>query len=104
MWLMLQQQEPEDFVIATGETHSVQEFVDLTFKRLGLDPADHVKVDPRYFRPSEVDLLLGDPTKAKEKLGWVPATSFEELVHLMVDSDWALAKEELAIERHHARQ
>lgn len=94
MWLMLQQDEPEDFVIATGETYSVREFLDVTFQHLGLDWRKHVEVDPRYIRPSEVDLLLGDPTKAREKLGWVPKTSFEELVRLMVDSDWAMAKQE----------
>ena len=87
MWLMLQQDEPEDFVIATGETHSVQEFLELAFKEVGLPWQKYVEIDPRYLRPSEVDLLLGDATKAREKLGWIPKTSFTELVRLMVTSD-----------------
>jgi GDPmannose 4,6-dehydratase len=87
MWLMLQQDEPDDFVIATGETHSVRELVDLSFEHAGLDVDDHVEIDPRFFRPAEVEHLIGDCAKAREKLGWVPRTSFEELVRLMVDSD-----------------
>jgi GDPmannose 4,6-dehydratase len=87
MWLMLQQDEPEDYVIATGATHSVRELVDRAFARVDLDPADHVVTDPVHFRPAEVDQLVGDPTKAREKLGWEPRTSFEELVDLMVDAD-----------------
>ncbi len=94
MWLMLQQDTPEDYVIATGETHSVREFLDAAFHRLGLHSDDHVEIDPRYLRPSEVDLLLGDASKAREKLGWTPRTSFNELVALMVDADWSLAKQE----------
>jgi GDPmannose 4,6-dehydratase len=94
MWLMLQQDEPEDFVIATGETHSVQEFLELTFKEVGLPWKDYVETDPRYLRPSEVDLLLGDATKAQEKLGWRPKTSFEELARLMLHSDWDVAQRE----------
>jgi GDPmannose 4,6-dehydratase len=94
MWLMLKAKEPEDFVIATGETHSVREFLDLTFGHLGLDWREHVKLDPRYLRPSEVDLLLGDASRAKERLGWVPRTSFPELVTLMTEHDLELAKEE----------
>ncbi len=97
MWLMLQQESPEDFVIATGETHSVHEFVQLAFQHLGLDPAGLVETDERYFRPSEVDVLLGDPSKARDKLGWQPATSFAELVRIMVDADWELAKRERAV-------
>jgi len=92
MWLMLQQDEPEDFVIATGETHSVQEFLELAFKQVELPWQQYVEIDPRYLRPSEVDLLLGDASKAKEKLGWEPKTSFEDLVRIMVESDWALVK------------
>ncbi len=87
MWLMLQQDEPEDFVIATGETHSVQEFVDHAFARVGLDPSDYVGTDERYLRPTEVDLLIGDPSKARERLGWEPKVTFEELVNLMVDAE-----------------
>ena len=94
MWLMLQQDEPEDFVIATGESHSIREFLELTFDRLGLKWQDHVAIDARYFRPAEVDLLHGDATKAREQLGWTPRTSFRELVHLMVDADWQLARRE----------
>jgi GDPmannose 4,6-dehydratase len=87
MWLMLQQDEPDDYVIATGEAHSVRELVDVSFKHLDLDPEQYVRIDPRFLRPAEVDHLIGDYSKAKEKLGWEPRTSFEELVKLMVDSD-----------------
>ncbi len=90
MWLMLQQPEPEDYVIATGEIHTVRELVDIAFERVGLDPGRYVKIDPRFLRPAEVDQLVGDSSKARDKLGWVPKTSFEELVHLMVDSDLEL--------------
>ena len=94
MWLMLQQDEPDDYVIATGETHSVREFLTLAFEQLGLDWERYVEIDPRYFRPTEVDLLLGDATKAREKLGWRPKVSFQELVRLMVESDLAAAQDE----------
>ncbi|MBN1211773.1 MAG: GDP-mannose 4,6-dehydratase [candidate division Zixibacteria bacterium] len=87
MWLMLQQEEPGNFVIATGETHSVEDFVRLSFERVNLDYKDYVVTDPRFVRPAEVDLLLGNPTQAKEKLGWEPAVTFQELVNMMVDSD-----------------
>jgi GDPmannose 4,6-dehydratase len=87
MWLMLQQDEPEDYVIATNEAHSVRELVQIAFERVGLNPDDHVRIDPQFYRPAEVDHLIGDYSKAKEKLGWEPRTSFEELVHLMVDAD-----------------
>ena len=87
MWMMLQQDTPEDFVIATGKMHSVQECVELAFGHVGLDWKDHVEIDPRFLRPAEVDLLLGDPAKAKEKLGWEPDTSFEQLIEMMVKSD-----------------
>ncbi len=100
MWLMLQQDEPDDYVIATGQTHSVREFLDLTFSHLDLDPEKHVEVDSRYLRPSEVDLLLGDAAKARERLGWQARTSFPELVKLMVESDWALAREERVLSVH----
>jgi GDPmannose 4,6-dehydratase len=89
MWLMLQQEQPDDFVIATGETHSVREFLQEAFSYAGLDWEHYVKIDPRYFRPSEVDILVGDASKARRKLGWRPKTSFRELVRLMVDSDIA---------------
>ncbi|MEY2408235.1 MAG: GDPmannose 4,6-dehydratase [Verrucomicrobiota bacterium] len=93
MWLMLQQPEPDDYVIATGETHSVSEFLEMAFRHMGLDWKKHVEFDPRYFRPAEVDLLIGDPSKAKKKLGWEPKTKFAELVKLMVDEDVRLLKE-----------
>lgn len=87
MWMMLQQSEPDDYVVAMGETHSVQEFVELAFGHAGLDWKKHVVIDPKFMRPAEVDLLVGDPSKAKEKLGWTPKVSFEELVKMMVDED-----------------
>ncbi|MGI0490420.1 GDP-mannose 4,6-dehydratase [Alkalinema pantanalense CENA528] len=87
MWLMLQQSEPDDYVVATGETHSVKEFLDLAFGRVNMDWQQYVEFDPRYLRPAEVDLLIGTPAKAKEKLGWEPSVTFEELVNLMVDAD-----------------
>jgi GDPmannose 4,6-dehydratase len=90
MWLMLQQDEPDDFVIATGEAHSVRELVDVAFARVGLDPEGHVRIDPRFLRPAEVEHLIGDSSKAREKLGWAPRTSFEEMVNLMVDADLEL--------------
>jgi GDPmannose 4,6-dehydratase len=87
MWLMLQQDKPDDYVIATGETHSVREFLEEAFSYAGLDWEKHVEIDKRYFRPAEVDLLIGDASKAKEKLKWEPKTTFKELVKIMVDAD-----------------
>ncbi len=87
MWLMLQQPKADDYVVATGETHSVREFLEEAFTHVGLDWQKHVVVDPKYFRPSEVDLLLGDPKKSREVLGWRPRVTFSELVRLMVDAD-----------------
>lgn len=95
MWRMLRQEQPDDYVIATGETHSVHEFLAIAFAQLGLDLCGHVEIDPRFFRPTEVDLLHGDPRKAREKLGWQPQTSFQELVRLMVSHDRQLAQHEL---------
>jgi GDPmannose 4,6-dehydratase len=92
MWLMLQQPKPDDYVVATGETHSVREFCELAFGHLGLDYRDFVVVDPLYFRPTEVDVLIGDATKAREKLGWTARTNFQDLVRLMMDSDLELLK------------
>lgn len=92
MWLMLQQDEPDDYVIATGETHSVREFLEEAFGYVGLDWRKHVAHDPRYLRPAEVDLLVGDASKARKKLGWEPKTKFKDLVRLMVDADIALLK------------
>ena len=87
MWLMLQQDEPDDYVVATGETHSVRRFCEIAFEHVGLDYEDHVTVDPKFMRPAEVDLLIGDRSKAEKILGWQPRTSFEELVTMMVDAD-----------------
>lgn len=87
MWRILQQDEPDDYVIATGETHSVREFLEEAFSYAGLDWRKHVEIDQRYYRPAEVDLLIGDASKAKKKLGWEPKTKFKDLVHLMVDAD-----------------
>ena len=100
MWLMLQQDTPDDYVIATGETRSVREFVAEGFERVGLDWREYVEKDPRYLRPSEVDLLQGDATKAREQLGWRPKVSFEELVGMMIEHDWKLAREERVLAEH----
>lgn len=94
MWLMLQQDEPEDFVIATGETHSIREFLSLVFGQLDLDWNDHVEIDPRYYRPAEVDLLLGDCSKANAKLKWTPKTDLKELARIMIENDMELAQQE----------
>ncbi|HZL35040.1 MAG TPA: GDP-mannose 4,6-dehydratase [Tepidisphaeraceae bacterium] len=100
MWLMLQAAKPDDYVIATGETHSVREFLDEVFGHLSLDWKEHVEVDPRYFRPAEVDLLLGDGSKARNELGWQPRVSFKQLAQMMTASDWHLARRERAIAEH----
>jgi GDPmannose 4,6-dehydratase len=89
MWLMLQHDTPDDYVVATGETHSVREFLEEAFACVGLDWERHVEIHPRYFRPSEVDLLVGDASKARNVLGWRPKTGFRDLVRLMVDADVA---------------
>ncbi|MFM7206256.1 MAG: GDP-mannose 4,6-dehydratase, partial [Planctomycetaceae bacterium] len=94
MWLMLQQDSPDDYVISTDETHSVSEFCEKVFSRLDLDYREFVDIDPRYFRPAEVDLLLGDSRKARRKLGWTPRVSFDGLIDLMVESDLELARKE----------
>ncbi len=92
MWLMMQQDQPDDFVVATGETHSVEEFLDVAFGRVDLDWHDYVVQDPQFMRPAEVDLLVGDPSKARETLGWEPTVTFTELVEMMVDADLALLR------------
>lgn len=97
MWMMLQHHEPDDFVLATGKTQTVQEFADIVFKQLELDPKKYIEIDPRYFRPAEVDLLLGDCAKATNKLGWTAQTSLAQLAKLMVDHDLELAKQEAVI-------
>lgn len=89
MWMMLQQDKPDDYVIATGETHSVREFLELAFEHAGLDHEKYVEIDPRYYRPAEVDILIGDASKAKKQLGWQPKTTFKDLVHIMTDADIA---------------
>ncbi|MCP4835116.1 MAG: GDP-mannose 4,6-dehydratase [Phycisphaera sp.] len=105
MWLMLQQSEPDDYVVATGKMISVQEFADMCFAQVGLDSKDFIEIDPRYFRPAEVEELLGDPAKAKEKLDWVPKTSVQELAKMMVESDLELAQREKTLRDagHHVR-
>jgi GDPmannose 4,6-dehydratase len=92
MWLMLQQDHPDDYVIATNETHTIREFLDVAFGHAGLDWNKHVEIDPIYYRPAEVELLIGDYSKAKQKLGWEPKTKFVDLARLMVDADIALLK------------
>ena len=94
MWLMLQQDEPDDYVIATGECHSVREFLEETFSQLDLDWRDYVEIDPRYLRPTEVDHLQGDSTKARRKLGWKPKVDFRQLVKMMLQHDLDLARQE----------
>ncbi len=103
MWMMLQQDEPDDYVVATGETHSVREFLAEVFGHLDLDWEKDVAIDPRYFRPAEVDLLLGDSGKAKAKLGWEPKVTFKALAVMMTDHDWQLAKEEKVLADHRAK-
>jgi GDPmannose 4,6-dehydratase len=95
MWMMLQVKTPEDYVIATGETHTVKEMLELSFDRLQLDWKNHVKIDEQYYRPTEVDLLIGDASKAKKELGWEPKVRFHELIAMMVDADLAAEKEKL---------
>ena len=94
MWLILQQDKPDDFVIATGQTHSIREFLTLAFEQLDLEWKDYVEIDKRYFRPAEVDLLLGDASKARKVLDWETKVSFEQLVTMMIETDWKLAKQE----------
>ena len=95
MWLMLQQPEPDDYVVATNETHTIRECLDVAFARLGLDWHQYVEIDPRYYRPAEVDLLIGDYTKAKTRLGWEPKTKFKELIELMVDADLRMLQDQM---------
>lgn len=104
MWLMLQADVADDFVVATGETHSIREFLDIAFGLLDLDWQEFVEHDPRYERPAEVDLLLGDPSRARERLGWQPKVTFPELVRMMIDSDLRLAEQEQAVQVVRNRQ
>jgi len=91
---MLQQDEPDDYIIATGENHSVREFAEKVFQKLDLDWEEYIAIDQRYFRPTEVDVLLGDSTKAQEKLGWNPKVGFDQLIDMMIEADLELAKKE----------
>jgi GDPmannose 4,6-dehydratase len=100
MWLMLQQRDADDYVVATGEPHTVRELVETTFEMLGLDWQAHVAIDPRYYRPSEVDFLQGDASKAQRVLGWSPRVGFRALVKMMVDADWTLARRERLLREH----
>ena len=93
MWLMLQQPQGDDYVVATGETHSVREFLDLAFGHVGLDYKKHVEIDPKFYRPAEVEQLIGNPAKAQKQLNWTPKTKFADLVHLMVEADVKLLAE-----------
>jgi GDPmannose 4,6-dehydratase len=104
MWLMLQQDKPEDFVIATGQTHSVREFLALVFQQLDLDYRQYVHVDPRYFRPAEVDVLLGDASRARRVLGWQPKVDFRALAKMMVDADLRIARRERLMADHAASE
>lgn len=107
MWLMLQHDTPNDYVIATGETHTVREFLDEVFGHLDLEWEKYVKIDPRYYRPSEVDILLGDASRARDVLGWTPRVTFKELARMMTDHDLCVAREECAVQkerRQHAAQ
>ena len=96
MWLMLQQDTPDDYVIATGETHSIREFLEISFNHAGLDWEKYVEIDPKYYRPAEVDLLIGDPSKAKKQLGWTAKTTCAELARLMTDADIAMLAHEMS--------
>jgi GDPmannose 4,6-dehydratase len=100
MWLMLQQDKPDDYVIATGETHSVREFLDEVFGYLDLDWQKYVEIDPRYYRPTEVDFLLGDSSKARKVLKWKPKVTFKELTRMMADADMKLAEHEKILKDH----
>ena len=103
MWLMLQQEQPDDYVIATGETHTVREFLDVAFSHLGLDWQQYVKIDPKYYRPTEVDLLIGDAAKAKKQLQWEPKVRFQELARMMVEADLEAERERLEGTNNYSR-
>lgn len=100
MWMMLQAPEPDDYVVATETAYSVQQFADRVFEKLGLNPATHIEVDPRYFRPAEVDNLRGDASKIREKLGWRPEISFDEMIECMLDHDMELARQEKTLKEN----
>jgi len=102
MWLMLQQEEPDDYVVAAGESHSVRELLEEAFFLRGLDWRKYVEIDPRYYRPAEVDLLIGDPSKAKRQLGWEAKTKFKDVIRLMIDADLEKAREEAHINKYNS--
>ena len=104
MWLMLQQDEPDDYVVATGDTHSVRDFLEEAFSYLGLNWQEYLHIDPKYYRPAEVELLVGDASKAERKLRWAPQTRFKELVHLMIDADFKLAEQEMHMNNSYGSQ
>jgi len=104
IWLMLQQEKADDYVIATGQTHSVRELLDLAFDKLDLNWHDYVEIDSRYFRPAEIDILQGDASKARRELAWEPKVSFEELIAMMIEADWELARQERVLVEHKANQ
>ena len=97
MWLMLQQEKPDTYVVATGRTTTVRDMCKIAFEHVGLDYEKYVVIDPKFYRPAEVDLLLGDPKKAQEKLGWTAKTSLEQLIHMMVDADLKRVQDELKV-------
>jgi GDPmannose 4,6-dehydratase len=103
MWLMLQQDKPDDYVVATGETYSVREFLDEVFGHLDLDWNKYVEIDPRYYRPAEVELLLGDASKAKKILNWEPKVTFKQLAQMMTDADMVLARNEKILKDHNGQ-
>ncbi len=100
MWLMLQQDKPDDYIVATGQTYSVRQFLEEVFGHLGLDWQKYVAIDPKYFRPTEVDLLLGDASKAKKVLGWQPKVNFKQLAKMMTETDWEIARNERLLKEH----
>jgi len=104
IWLMLQQEKADDYVIATGQTHSVRELLDLAFDKLDLNWHDYVEIDSRYFRPAEIEILQGDASKARRELAWEPKLSFEELIAMMIEADWELARQERVLVEHKANQ
>jgi len=99
MWLMLQQDTPKDYVVSTNETHTVREFCELAFSRVGLNYLDYVEIDEQYYRPAEVDLLVGDSSLARKELGWSPIVNFQQLVELMVDHDLRLVEQEMLVSK-----
>jgi GDPmannose 4,6-dehydratase len=100
MWMMLQREKPEDYVVSTNETHSVKEFCEIAFQHVGLKYQEYVEVDPQFYRPAEVDLLIGDSSKARKELGWVPDVNFNKLVAMMVDEDMKIVANEIKFSQY----